>query len=61
MLATLGADAALDVRGVGAVLEVVAAGRSQCSLKRRRPLVVGLGEPPDLVRRHVEVAEHRPE
>jgi hypothetical protein len=43
------------------VLEVIPAGRSQCDLKRCRPLVAGLGEPPDLVRRQAEVAEHRPE
>jgi hypothetical protein len=61
MLATLGADAALDVRGVGAVLEVVAAGRSQCGLKRRRPLVVGLGEPPHLIRSEAKLAQRRPE
>jgi hypothetical protein len=61
MLATLATYAALDGGGVGAVLEVVPAGRSQGGFKRLRPLVFGLGEPPDLVMRQAEVAEHRRE
>ena len=61
MLPRVAADTAAHVGGVGAVLEVMPAGRSQCGLKRRRPLVVGLGQPPNLVSGQVEVAEHRPE
>ena len=59
MLPTVAAETAANVGGVGAVLEVVPAGRSQCGFNRRRPLVVSLGQPPDLVRRQAEVAEHR--
>jgi hypothetical protein len=55
------ADTALHVGGVGPMGEVVPAGCRQGGLKRRRPLLVGLGQPPNLVRRQVEVAEHRPE
>jgi hypothetical protein len=45
MLPTVAADTAANVGGVGAVLEVVPAGRSQCGFNRRRPLVVSLGQP----------------
>ena len=61
MLATLTTYAASDVRGVGAVLEVMPSGRSQCGLKRRRPLFVCLGEPPDLVRRQAKITQYLPE
>jgi hypothetical protein len=61
MVATLDADASADIGGVAAVLEAISAGCRQRGLKRRRPLVVGPSEPPDLVRRQAEVAEHRPE
>ena len=43
------ADTARAVRGIGAVLEVVPMARGQGGLKRCRPVVVGLGDAPDLV------------
>jgi hypothetical protein len=61
MLPTLAADTTGHIRRVGAVLEVMPAGRSQCGLKRRRPLVVGLGEPPHLIRSEAKLAQRRPE
>jgi hypothetical protein len=39
------------------VLEVVQAGSRQSGLQLLLPFMVGLGEPPYLVRRQVEVAE----
>jgi hypothetical protein len=45
VLPTVTADAAVDVRGVRGVLEVVAAGCHQGSVERSRPFLVGLGEP----------------
>jgi hypothetical protein len=57
MLSAVFADTAGHIGGVGAVLEVVPAGRCQSGLKRRRPLLVGFSEPPNLVRRQAEVAK----
>jgi hypothetical protein len=61
MLPTLPAYAARYIRGVAAVLEVVSAGCRQRSLHRGRPLFVGFGEPPDLVRGQSKAAERLPE
>jgi hypothetical protein len=58
MLLTLSTDTAVHIGGVGAVLEVVSAGCRQGGIERRRPLFVSLCQPPNPVRREVEVAEH---
>ena len=58
MFAILATYAALDVRGVGAVLEVVAAGCRQGGLKGCRLLSVHPGHTPDLVRCQVKVAKN---
>jgi hypothetical protein len=55
------ADTASHIGGVGAVLQVAAAGRCKGFLERRRPLCVGLGEPPDLIRRQLQIAQHSSE
>jgi hypothetical protein len=55
------ADTARHLGGVGPVLEVAAAGCRQRSLEFCRPLLVGLGQSPHLVRRHAKVTEHRAE
>jgi hypothetical protein len=57
MLSAVFADTAGHIGGVGAVLEVVPAGRCQSGLKRRRPLLIGFCEAPDLIRRQAEVAQ----
>ncbi len=43
------------------MLQVAAAGSRQHSLEVRRPLLVGLGEPPNLVGCQPQVAQHTPE
>jgi hypothetical protein len=48
VLATVPADTARHVRGVGAVLEVISAGCRQGGLERGKPLFVGLDEGGDL-------------
>jgi hypothetical protein len=55
------ADTASHICGIGAVLEVAAAGCRERSLEFCRPLPVGLGQSPHLVRRHTKVTEHRGE
>ena len=57
----LAADAAVRVGGASAVLEVASPRCRQGGLKRCRPVVVGPGEPPNLVGGQAKVAEHRPE
>jgi hypothetical protein len=57
----LTADAAGHITSVGAVLEVVASGSCQGRLELRRPLIVGLGETPHLVRCQAEITERLPE
>jgi hypothetical protein len=49
MLSALFAHTARDVGGIGAVSEVVPAGRRQGGLEGRQPFCVGLGQSPDLV------------
>ena len=48
MHSAVAADAAVDVRSIGAVLEVISAGCGQGAVQCRRPLLVGFGEPPYL-------------
>jgi hypothetical protein len=55
------ADAAVDIRGIGAVLKVVPAGRRQGSLQLLGPFLVSLGEPPHLVGGQAKITEHVPE
>jgi hypothetical protein len=43
------ADTARHIGGIGAMLHVATAGGRQRSLEFCRPLLVGLGEPPDLI------------
>ena len=57
----LAADAAMRVGGASAVLEVVSPRCRQGGLKRSRPVVVGLGESPNLVGGQAKVTEHGPE
>jgi len=61
MLATFAAYAALDVRGVGAVLKVVTAGRRQGGVERARAFIHRLSQSPDLVSRQAQVANCLPE
>jgi hypothetical protein len=61
MTAAFAANTPRHIRGIGAVLAVMPSGRSQCGLKRRRPLFVCLGEPPDLVRRQAKITQYLPE
>ena len=49
VLPAIPANAAVRVRGVGAMLQVVTAGCGQCGLERGRPSLVGLGESPHLL------------
>lgn len=61
MLPTVFADTARHIRRIGAVIEVVSAGCCQSGLWLDGELLASPGEPPDLVARQVQVAEHRPE
>jgi hypothetical protein len=61
MLAALAADTTRHIRGVRAVLEVVAAGRCKGSLQLGRPFLVGLGQSPHLIRGQLQVTNHGPE
>jgi hypothetical protein len=61
VLATLSANAAVDIGGVGSVLEVLPAGCRQGGLQRRRPPRIGLGQPPDLIGRQSQVAKQTAE
>jgi hypothetical protein len=58
---TLAADAAVHVRGIGAVLEVNPARCCQGAIQLLGPFRVGFGESPNLVGGHAEVADHRAE
>jgi hypothetical protein len=51
VLATRLAHAAGNVRGIGAVLEILPAGRRQRSIEGCQLFIVGLGQSPDLVLR----------
>ena len=53
----LTADAAGHIAGVGAVPEVATSGSCQSHLKRRRPVLVGFGESPHLVRCQAKITE----
>ena len=55
------ADTASHICGIGAVLEVAAAGCRERSLEFCRPLPVGLGQSPHLVRCQSKISECRPE
>jgi hypothetical protein len=57
----LAAHAAVDVSGVSAVLEVVAAGCRQSSLQPLGPFRVGLGQSPHLVGSQAKVTQHSAE
>jgi hypothetical protein len=50
-----------DIGGIGAMLEVVPAGCRYGGLKRCRPFMVGLGEPPHLIGSQAEGTERRPD
>ena len=57
--AALAANTPSHIGGVGAVLEVVAAGCHEGGLQLGRPLVVSPGEPKHSVGGQAEVPEHR--
>jgi hypothetical protein len=61
LVPALAADAAVRVRRVRAVLEVVAAACRQDGIEFLGPFLVGFGESLDLIRRQVKVADYRPE
>jgi hypothetical protein len=61
MLPTLLADKAHHIRGIGPVLRVLPASGHQGGLEHGRSLLVGLGEPPDLVSGQAEAADYLPE
>ncbi len=61
VLATLLADTASHIGGVGAVLEVAAARCHQRCLELLRPFLVGLGEAADLVEAQAQVSHDLPE
>ena len=50
VLPALFTDAATNVRGCGAVLEVLSASYRQCSIQRGRPRLVGQGKLPNLTK-----------
>jgi hypothetical protein len=57
----LAADAAAHVRRGAAVLEIVSTGGGQRGVQLLRPLLIGFGESPDLIRSDAEVTQHLPE
>jgi hypothetical protein len=61
MLPTLTANTAVHVRGGGAVPEVVTAGCCQGGLQLLGPFLVGLGEPPHLIRSQAKITQYLPE
>ena len=61
MLPALLANAAAYACGIGSVFKVVPAGCGQRGLQLGRPLLVGLRQPPHLVRSQTEFAERGPE
>ena len=61
ILPTVAAHAAVQIRGVGAVLQVISAARRQSGLQLLGPFLIGPGEPKHPVRGQVQVAEHPPE
>jgi hypothetical protein len=60
MLPALAADAARDVRRISPVLEIVSTGSDESVIERRRPLRLGLGEPPNLIRGQAQITKHLP-
>jgi hypothetical protein len=58
---TVAANAAVEIRGVGAVLQVVSEGCRQGGLQLLAPFLIGPGEPKHPVRGQAEVAQYRPE
>jgi hypothetical protein len=58
VLPAIPAHATVDVRGVGAVLQVVTAGCRQGGLERGRPRLVSLRESPDLLGGQAEVSNY---
>jgi hypothetical protein len=61
MRPTIFADTTVQIRGVGAVLEVLAPGCGQGSIQFPGPFLVSPGEPKHPIRGQPEVSEHRPE
>ena len=61
MRSAVAAHAAVQVRGVGAMLQVFSAARRQGGIQLLGPFLVGPGEPKDPIRGQSEVADHRPE
>jgi len=61
MRSAVAAHAAVQARGVGAVLQVFPAGCRQYSLQLLGPLLINPGEPEHPIRGQSEVSEHGPE
>jgi hypothetical protein len=61
MRSAVAAHAAVEVRGVGAVLQLLSAACRRGGLQLLGPLVVGPGEPKHPIRGQPENTEHRPE
>jgi hypothetical protein len=61
MHSAVAAHAAVQLRGIGAMLQVVPAARRQSSIQPLPPLLVSPGEPKHPIRGQPEVTEHRPE
>jgi hypothetical protein len=61
MLATLPTDATTHVHRSAPMLKVVPTGSRQSGLQRRRPLFVGPGQAPHLIRRQSKISKCRPE
>jgi hypothetical protein len=57
VLTTLLADTARNVRRVRAVLELIATNSCQGGVLQSRPFMIGLGQPPNLIRDEAKVAE----
>jgi hypothetical protein len=51
----------VEIRGVGAVLQVVSEGCRQGGLQLLAPFLIGAGEPKHPVRGEAEVGQYRPE
>jgi hypothetical protein len=61
MRSTVAAHTAVQVRGIGTVLQVFSPAYCQGSIQLLGPLLVSPGEPEDPVRGQAQVTEHRPE
>jgi hypothetical protein len=57
MLPAVPAHTAVDVRGVGTVLQVLAAGCRQGGVQLHRPFLVRFGETPHLLRCQAEISD----